>query len=227
MNYDGNEISFVSASLLKLRGEHTGDGSTSDSAGMIVRTDRMTQSANALLQSEQYVVGLFFRQRHLADFPSVRGVESFSDQAPDKFQISDYALDCEGGFDLAHAALHSLLLLALKPRVGKAGPSMPIAKVPSSHGVISGAGNRRGGCRSEWRELFNVLNRRTERESSEHALISLKVLADFDSTMRRFESSRPSQPVLTTDKPYTQVTERRASGGLLRFGVRSLCSRMS
>jgi hypothetical protein len=31
---------------------------------------------------------------------------------------------------------------------------------------------------------------------SEYALISLKVLPDFDSTMRRFESSRPSQAVV-------------------------------
>src|ERR1700686_508416 len=30
---------------------------------------------------------------------------------------------------------------------------------------------------------------------SECGLISLKVLPDFDSTIRRFESSRPSQPV--------------------------------
>ena len=34
---------------------------------------------------------------------------------------------------------------------------------------------------------------------SEYALISLKVLADFDSTMRRFESSRPSHPFLFSE----------------------------
>jgi hypothetical protein len=38
---------------------------------------------------------------------------------------------------------------------------------------------------------------------SECALISLKVLADFDSTMRRFESSRPSQPASAARRDVT------------------------
>ena len=48
--------------------------------------------------------------------------------------------------------------------------------------------------RSERRRLFNALNEGTERENSECPLITLKLLADFDSAIRRFDPSRPSQP---------------------------------
>jgi hypothetical protein len=56
---------------------------------------------------------------------------------------------------------------------------------------------------------------------SEYALISLKVLPDFDSTIRRFESSRPSQAVMRPEKVSSTLAERRANGGLLRFSGRS------
>jgi hypothetical protein len=49
--------------------------------------------------------------------------------------------------------------------------------------------------RSERRELPKAFNGRTERESSECALIGLTMLADFDSAIRRFDPSRPSHPV--------------------------------
>lgn len=46
---------------------------------------------------------------------------------------------------------------------------------------------------SECRKLINAPNEGTEREYSERPLKLLRVLPDFDSPMRRFESSRPSQ----------------------------------
>jgi hypothetical protein len=56
---------------------------------------------------------------------------------------------------------------------------------------------------------------------SEYTLISLRVLPDFDSTIRRFESSRPSQPVRRSENPPLTVVEMPASGGLFRIGYRS------
>ena len=56
---------------------------------------------------------------------------------------------------------------------------------------------------------------------SEYALISLKVLPDFDSTIRRFESSRPSQAVMRPEKVSLILAERPANGGLLRIGQQS------
>jgi hypothetical protein len=56
---------------------------------------------------------------------------------------------------------------------------------------------------------------------SEYALISFKVLPDFDSTMRRFESSRPSQPVRRLETSPSAMPQRPANGGLLRIGYRS------
>ena len=48
---------------------------------------------------------------------------------------------------------------------------------------------------------------------------------DFDSPMRRFESSRPSQAVRGSEKALPIVAERPANSGLLQFGVPSLGSR--
>jgi hypothetical protein len=45
--------------------------------------------------------------------------------------------------------------------------------------------------------------------------------ADFDSTIRRFESSRPSQAVRRSEKVLLILAERPANGGLLRIGYRS------
>jgi hypothetical protein len=75
--------------------------------------------------------------------------------------------------------------------------------------------------------LFNVLNRRTERESSEHALISLKVFADFDSTMRRFESSRPSQAVTQLKIVASEIIEVPAERGLSQTLIPSLYSKFA
>jgi hypothetical protein len=47
---------------------------------------------------------------------------------------------------------------------------------------------------------------------------------DFDSTMRRFESSRPSQPVRRLEKMSLVLAERPANGGLLRISHQSLGS---
>jgi hypothetical protein len=44
---------------------------------------------------------------------------------------------------------------------------------------------------------------------------------DFDSTMRRFESSRPSQPVRRLETLPSVTSEMPANGGLLRIGYRS------
>ena len=56
---------------------------------------------------------------------------------------------------------------------------------------------------------------------SEYTLISLRVLPDFDSTIRRFESSRPSQAVRRLETLPSVTSEMPANGGLLRIGYRS------
>ena len=48
---------------------------------------------------------------------------------------------------------------------------------------------------------------------SECALITLKVLADFDSTIRRFDPSRPSQPVPMRERLAAEVAERPTIAG--------------
>jgi hypothetical protein len=50
--------------------------------------------------------------------------------------------------------------------------------------------------------FFSVLNRRTEHESSECALKAMGSMRDLDSAIRRFDPSRPSQPV---DRPKIMV----------------------
>jgi hypothetical protein len=50
------------------------------------------------------------------------------------------------------------------------------------------------------------------------------LIADSDSTMRRFESSRPSQPVRRVEKMSLSLGERPANGGLLRITHESLGS---
>ena len=57
---------------------------------------------------------------------------------------------------------------------------------------------------------------------SECALISLKVLPDFDSSIRRFECSRPSQAVRVSEKGWSLQAESPANGGgrLSRPGFR-------
>src|SRR5882757_11104105 len=57
--------------------------------------------------------------------------------------------------------------------------------------------------------------------SSENPLKSLRIRADFDSTIRRFESSRPSQAVRRSEKVLLILAEKPANGGLLRIGYRS------
>src|SRR5260221_601371 len=52
----------------------------------------------------------------------------------------------------------------------------------------------------------------------------LMVLPDFDSTMRRFESSRPSQAVRPIEILPPGKPKMPANGGLLRIGGRSLGS---
>ena len=47
---------------------------------------------------------------------------------------------------------------------------------------------------------------------------------DFDSTIRRFESSRPSQPVRRSEKMSPILAEMPANGGLLRTSRQSLGS---
>jgi hypothetical protein len=58
-------------------------------------------------------------------------------------------------------------------------------------------------------------------QNSEYALISLEILPDFDSTMRRFESSRPSQAVWRLEILPLAMLEMRANGGLLQICGRS------
>src|SRR5712691_6453081 len=53
--------------------------------------------------------------------------------------------------------------------------------------------------------------------ASENPLKSLRIRADFDSTMRRFESSRPSQAVWRPEEMVLTLAERPANGGLLRI----------
>jgi hypothetical protein len=53
----------------------------------------------------------------------------------------------------------------------------------------------------------------------------LKGLPDFDSTMRRFESSRPSQAVRRLETLPSAMPKSPANGGLSRFRGRSLGSR--
>jgi hypothetical protein len=50
------------------------------------------------------------------------------------------------------------------------------------------------------------------------------LIADSDSTMRRFESARPSQPVRRAEKMSLSLGERPANGGLLRITHESLGS---
>jgi len=51
------------------------------------------------------------------------------------------------------------------------------------------------GLHSERRELLNAFSGRTERENSEFSLKLLAESSDFDSAIRRFDPSRPSQAV--------------------------------
>src|SRR5712672_1535766 len=54
-----------------------------------------------------------------------------------------------------------------------------------------------------------------------YALMELARLPDFDSTIRRFESSRPSQPIRPSEIGPVILAERPANGGLLRIGHQS------
>jgi hypothetical protein len=61
---------------------------------------------------------------------------------------------------------------------------------------------------------------------SECGLKSLNDPADFDSPMRRFESSRPSQAFTASEKLAPRIAERPTISGLLRFGGPSPDSRI-
>src|SRR5712664_457856 len=57
--------------------------------------------------------------------------------------------------------------------------------------------------------------------SSENLLKLLRIRADFDSTIRRFESSRPSQAVRRSEEIALMLADRPANGGLLRISRQS------
>jgi hypothetical protein len=70
---------------------------------------------------------------------------------------------------------------------------------------------------------YNLLNHKglDFTKISERPLIYNEKLADFDSPMRRFESSRPSQAMRLDAVSAQPTSEKPANGGLSQFGSRS------
>ncbi len=76
-------------------------------------------------------------------------------------------------------------------------------------------------------ESQSILSKIVALRPSKGSFASLQRLlaADFDSTIRRFDPSRPSQPVLRSEKSPLTVKEMPANGGLLPGGARTRIAR--
>ena len=128
--------------------------------------------------------------------------------------LGDCAQEIETPSDVRHPGAFCFLAAtaAANTRLGK-GPAASSAR--PSWNKPSSRSKTNGGCHSERRKLFSVLNERTERESSEYSLAGSAAAADFDSAIRRFDPSRPSHRSHLTasdTQPISSARRYRNSG---------------